>query len=744
MYTMLNLAYLNTKISNANPVFDWTNSAYLINKDEWQKYYAFTKDHVTYVDYEVEWYWGLISIISLPNRAISKSSRLVNDQLVKDIKFLQVSKTISDFTWGFWTTYIANEFDAYVETIDWIDVLFFEKKSWSKEELTYWYTHEEIVDLLLLKEFLEWKFHVDIEWMSKKAIVPTQFIKLDTLWLTVPFNYTAAMRYSLNHKWKFYERTWKLMPTSMYANLMLSWWIHTHTASRRYGKTRWMLPEIKAEVFDLQFTERPKKIVYIAPSTWRLATMRRYLQGAFQWEIAAGIMSNLNSDNRMVLYRFDDKWDIIEPPLSEIQLYSAQEDDVWVGDYYDVCFIDEVERMLPRNPNVLSDVLSIATNEFGSLRLVSTINKQGRYTDFIKYLQLGEQKKTDYKQFLLGLYYKYKLNELDYKKLEKRDKKEIAKLLAVDFNKIKREMKFAIDYTSLRVPWDNVETYTPEEKAQIKKVLLNEWILSYITEWLCQLPDEVHSVEFEQQIVDHTYFEWKKYDHIIMAYDVSDKIDKWSVVFYWYDISWNSLDMFKEIELKGDINSQYDAVLNIYKTEAVTYTRTWSKDNVHFIYDHRWIGTGLRPLFDRDKIPVICFNFTSWQSWNKEDRQYNVGKNYAYNLLKFNIATWSVLISSACASFIDEFKHFKEDKNDSWYVKVAAEYWFHDDFVTSWLMANWFAMDILWAKHTLNRKGKPQEVEVDIDPWVEMFWRLHDWSITKDESIVSSFSLFWY
>lgn len=741
---MLNLSFLNTKISNANPVFDGKTSAYLVNKEEGQAYYAFSKDHVTYVDYDVEWYWGIISIISLPTRVVTSSSRLVNDEFASNIKFLQVSKTLSDFTAWFWLTYVLNHFDVYADIISNNDVYFFEKKDSPKEINLYWYSHDEVVDLLLLREYLEWKIMVDIKWFNKKAIIPTQFIKLETLGITVPFNYTAAMRYSLNSEWKFFKESWKLMPTSMYYNLMMSWWIHTHTASRRYGKTRSMLPEIKAEMFDLQFSERPKKIVYIAPSTWRLATMRRYLQWAFQKEVAAWIVSNINSDNRMVLYRYDDKGDIIEPPMAEIQLYSAQEDDVWVGDYYDVCFIDEVERMLPRNPNVLSDVLSIATNEFWRLRLVSTINKQWRYTDFIKYLQLWEQKKVDYKTYLLSLYYKYKLNELNTDKLEKWDKKEIKKLLSIDFNKIKREINFYIDYTSLRVPWDNVETYTSEEKAQIKKVLLNEWILSYITEWLCQLPDEVHAVEFEQQVIDYTYFEWRKYDHVVMSYDVSDKIDKWAVTFIGYDSSGNTLDLFKEIELKGDINSQYEALLNIYKLEAINYTRTWDLKNVHLIYDHRWIGTWLRPLFDRDKIPVICFNSTSWQHRTKDDRVYNVGKTYAYNLLKFNIATWSSLISGSCAAFIDEFKHFKEDTTQSGYTKIAAEYWFHDDFVTSVMMANWFAMDILGAKHTLNRKQRPQELEVEVDAWVQLFWRLHDWSITTNSEEVSSFSLFGY
>ena len=137
-----------------------------------------------------------------------------------------------------------------------------------------------------------------------------------------------------------------------------------------------MIPQIKVDFLDVQFMQRPKKTVYIAPSTGRLNTMKRYLNQAFEKEIGVGLCTAVQSDNSMKMYKYDEAGKQTDTILSEIQLYSAQEDDVGVGDYYDYCYIDEVERMLPRNPNVLSDVLSIATNEFGYLRLVSTINKQ--------------------------------------------------------------------------------------------------------------------------------------------------------------------------------------------------------------------------------------------------------------------------------------------------------------------------------------------------------------------------------
>jgi hypothetical protein len=49
----------------------------------------------------------------------------------------------------------------------------------------------------------------------------------------------------------------------------------------------------------------------------------------------------------------------------------------------------------------------------------------------------------------------------------------------------------------------------------------------------------------------------------------------------------NTLDMFKEIELKGDINQQYDAAKHIYLNIAPTFLKVQSMDNVYFIYDHR-------------------------------------------------------------------------------------------------------------------------------------------------------------
>jgi hypothetical protein len=704
---------ISYKITNANPVYDGGKANYLIDKDEAIAKWAQQKHLFSMLDYEVEWYGGLITTISLPWRAVSENSKVVTEQMLNQLKIYKSNRILTDFAFWFWETYILKKFDVMLENIDGDDVLFYVPKLDNSVDYTWGYSHETIVDLLLLREFLEGKFHAQIEWLPKSIKIPTQFIKLETLWLTVPFNYSAWVRYTLQKDWKYFKETGKTYPTSMYNNMMVSWWIHSHTAARRYGKTRGMIPQIKVDFLDVQFLQRPKKTVYIAPSTGRLNTMKRYLNQAFEKEIGVGLCTAVQSDNSMKMYKYDDAWKQTDTILSEIQLYSAQEDDVGVGDYYDYCYIDEVERMLPRNPNVLSDVLSIATNEFGYLRLVSTINKQGRYTDFIKYLQLWEQKKVDYKTFLVSLYYKYKLNEINYDALEKWGKKELAKLLAVDFMKIKREIQFYLDYTSTRVPWDLIETYTAEERAQIKKILLNEWILSYTTEWLCQLPEEVHAVDFEQQLIDSSYFEWKKRDLVIMSYDVSNwgAWDRGAVTFRGYDKLANTLEMFREVELKGDINSQYDAVVNMYRNEAILFTRWNDIKHVHLLFDQRWIWFALIVQFDRDKIPVICYQSTSSEDWrSRKERAYNVWKNYAWNLLKFNIATGSVIISSWCSTFVEEFKHFKEVRTESWYIKVQAEQWHHDDFVTSALMANWYIMDVLWWKHTLSQKHKPIEV----------------------------------
>ena len=729
MIKRLDLSSLSYKISNSNPVYDGNKNTYLLDKVKASEHWAATNKMFSMVEYEVDWYWGIINRMKLPSRNKTWTSELVNDVLLNQLKWLRSDKTITDFTFWFWNNTILKQFDVYVDIVDWYEIMFFEKKTWTIEELPWGYTHNEIVDLLLLKEFLEWKFLIDMDMFPKNVNIPTQFIKLETLWLVVPFNYSAWVRYTLNHKWKYYQDTWMLYPTSMYNNMMVSWWIHTHTASRRYGKTRWMLPQIKVDFLDVQFLTRPKKQVYIAPSTWRLITMKRYLNQAFEKEIWMWLCTAIQSDDSMKMYKWVDgkQTDTI---LSEIQLYSAQADDVWVGDYYDVCYIDEVERMLPRNPNVLSDVLSIATNEFWNLRLVSTINKQWRYTDFIKYLQLGEAKKVDYKQFYLDLYYKYELNKLDYKKLEARDKKEIKKLLAIDFLKIRKEIQFFLDYTSTRVPWDLVETYNADDKRQIKKILLNEWILSYTTERLCQLPEEVHAVEFEQQIIDANYFEWKKYDIVVVSYDVSNwgAWDSWAVTYRWYDKQGNKLEFFREVKLSGDINSQYDHICSLWR-EAIVFTRTNEQNKVHLVFDQRWIWFALTVQFDRDKIPVICYQSTSSETWwTRNDRTYNVWKNYSWNLMKFNFSTGSLIVSAACSSFIDEFKHFKEKRTDSWYVKIEAQEWHHDDFVTSWMMANWYIMDVLWGKHTLTQRQKPVEVEKMSDE-DNLFEKLMDWDL---------------
>lgn len=716
----MNLSWINYKISSVNPVYDGTKATFMVDKEAGMEYYAQTHKNVQWIKFDVDAYGWIISTCLLPIRV--PKSQPITEKFLLELKGLRSKQIITDFTYGFWDLWVTRNFDVYCETIDHFETYFFYKKKKDNKEL-YWMSHQEIVDLVILREFLEWAFLVDVKWLPKNVKIPTQTITLETLGLKIPFNYTVGMRYTMTMDWKWAIKNNKSYPTSAYYNWLTSGWVHAHTASRRYGKTRFSVPEIKKEFFNLQFAERPKKIIYVAPSEDRLGTMRRYIAHAFQKEVQMGLCSKLNSNDNMVLYRYDDDGKQMENHFGEIQLYSAQADDVWVGDYYDVCYLDEIERISKRNDNVFWDLLSVATNEFGYMRLVSTINKQGTYTDFIKYLQLGEEKKIDYKEYFMSLWFKYEFNKLDFDKLDQRDPEEIKKLLAIDFPKIRKEIMFYMDYTAFRVPWDNVETYTPEEKHQIKKMLLKEGLLSYITEWLCQLPEEVQSMEFEQQIADASFFEGRKWDNVILTYDVSDRVDKGAVTFLGYNREWNVLENFKEIELVWDINQQYNELSHIYNNEAKRFTKSDKITSVHLVYDHRWMGTGLRPLFDRDKIPVVCFESTNGSSWSMWDRKYTVGKNYALNLLKFNIASGQIIISSQCTNFIDEFKHFKETVTDKGYSKFQAENWYHDDFVTSLLMGNWFAMDILWAKYTLTRKVV-EEVKTPRD--VEIFWDRHD------------------
>lgn len=734
---MLNTSFINYKISSVNPVFDGTKTAFLIDKEKAIEYYAQTKPFVQRVKYDVDAYGGIISVCELPIR--TPASEPITAAYLQELKWLRWKNIITDFAFWFWDLWITRGFDIFREEIDGIEVYFFYPKKRENKDL-YGMSHAEIVDLLVLREFLEWKFLADVPWLPKKLNIPTQTIKLETLGISVPFNYTVAMRYTMTKDWKRAQQNWKSYPTSAYFNWLSSGRVHALTGSRRYWKTRYSVPEIKAELLNIQFAERPKKIVYVAPSDARLWTMRRYLANAFKNEVQMWLVSRMSSEDNMVFWKFDEQGNKMEENFWEIQLYSAQADDVWVGDYYDVCFLDEIERISKRNENVLSDLLSVATNEFGYFRLISTINKQWEYTDFIKYLQLWEEKKVDYKEFFMGLWFKYGLNKLDIAKLEKKDPKEMAKLMAIPFPQIKREIMFYMDYTSMRVPWDNVETYTSEEKSQIKRMLLKEWILSYVTERLCQLPEEIQSQEFEQQIVDHSFFQDRKRDHILMNYDVADKVDKGAVTFLGYNKEWTTLEFFKEIELVWDINQQYDALTHIYRTEARKYTKSDKQENVHLVYDHRGMGTGLRPLFDRDKIPVVCFESTNWSAWWRDDRKYTVGKNYAHNLLKFNIASGHIIISNLCTNFIDEYKHFKETVTDKGYSKFAAQSWHHDDFVTSLLMWNRFAMDVLWAKYTLTKKVV-EEVVIPND--VALFWDMHDNPKIKEEE-TDLYDLFWY
>jgi hypothetical protein len=50
-----------------------------------------------------------------------------------------------------------------LENIDGDDVLFYVPKLDNSVDYTWGYSHETIVDLLLLREFLEGKFHAQIE-----------------------------------------------------------------------------------------------------------------------------------------------------------------------------------------------------------------------------------------------------------------------------------------------------------------------------------------------------------------------------------------------------------------------------------------------------------------------------------------------------------------------------------------------------------------------------------------------------
>lgn len=738
------IGWINKKISWVNVVYDGRKDGNCLDKDSAHIWYDKIVKCCTMVEHRVdEWYWGLVSSVVLPER-IPNSEPWVEFWNV--LKLYHVNGDITDFAYWFWQNYIRSRWDVYKENIDgYEEVIFFNKRAVKYTGNKFGYTHEEIVEMLLLREWIEGKVLPPwIEGLPPTIEIPTETIELKTLGIKIPWNYSAALRWSAFGNSKFALKHNKLLPTAMYWNQLIHGQVHSMTASRRAWKTYTLPSFIKTDMFALNGQERPSKYVYVISSGDRMKSMRQYLTSGFANEIKQWLVTPLNSENTMFMYKWEN-WKQTDQIFSEIQLYSAQADDVWVGDYYNYCFIDEIERSLNNNKNIISDLLSIATNEFAHLQLIGTLNKKWRHTDFTKYLFLWEKNVIDIKTLLLELYYKFKFNELDVDGLVKGSKKERKKFDAIDFVAIRKELIFRIPYSAMRLPGDEVEQYDSKEKDHIKRSLLNEWILSYITEWLCLLPEEVQNMEFEQQIVDASYFEWKKWDKIIMAYDVADRVDKWAIMFYWMDNEGNTLDMFKEIELKGDINQQYDAAKHIYLNVAPTFLKVHNMSNVYFIYDHRWIGTWLRPLFDRDNIPVICYESTNSYTWKQDERKYIVGKNYAVDLFKFNVAYWSIIISAGCTTFINEFKHFKAITNEKWYMSYNAESWHHDDFVNWALMGNWFAMDMLGAKHSLHKRTKKVEDEIVLTKWQQLEWdMLMGNAPVEKEDNTSIYDIYWY
>lgn len=641
----------------------------------------------------------------------------VNDMFISDLKYLKskwiISESIQYSFFDFLTVY-----DIYAVLIEWEVYYYFDIKKESNNNI--WvipFTTTELIDLVLLKEFIQWKLYIDKPWFKPWYEPITQHIYLDTLWVWVYFNYTVNLRASIFSQWKYsklYAKKKKFLQDWQYYWYLMQWWISTEVCARRFWKTTRMVHDLLVELWSIQTYRRPRRLFYVSSTEKKTRKFTKDLIDIASTWVQAWVYQWKWTESTLFFNKYDNKgkkipWQF----LWTIEIFSANEQDIAVGDDPDYIQIDEYERIKwEQGISFLTDIMPIVATERVRLVKTSTINKNGLVTPFVKWMWDGEQQEEErismwmwIKDFLLWIYHKY-FDDIDSDKIVAWDKKEIDKLKNKDWDAIKDSLLKRRECTT-RIPGKCNEILSKDEMNDSIEILMKEWYTTYLTEWECRLPEEVDPIDIWSSLVSKKEI-GNKFDFLLHVVDPRDSwsdrpawvymtFDQWKVVILAEEeYTWDIISVSQQVE---------KSYLKNYNEYIRWYTDVWDNSipkNKFLLFDARGIWAWLKTHLNNKQIPSVRYMSTSSYKASIIDWQCNVWKMYAYDFMKNMFAFWNILVINDLEKTILSLKHFKPFLNEStWSISAKWDTWFNDDFANAVMMGIWYIVEKMWYKSQL-------------------------------------------
>lgn len=608
----------------------------------------------------------------------------------------------------------------------------------------------EVQELCAMKDFLEWRIKFKPSILKWKVIeqpysnttLTTQFNNEPTSPtyhepITIYWHYTSSVRYAMFWQEKYYKRIrpWQTLQPWQWIAKLYKGWVTTVVAPRRWWKSYWAIDEA-VEMFtaDTQERSRPIRVLFVGINTKKLKTVIKYLLSFtkefaqawyFDWEASKNIMHYRKKESNKKATEADDLW--------TIEFIWSKDEDAWVWDYADLIIIDECERI---DENVWEDILPIITNEWARCILISTLNKNSQKTWFYQQLIQGETEELQ-----------RNLTQQDVVTVirEKRNKRvqpaiDKATLIQqqtwqpvpfeewinwIDIDAMSSDMRIARQRVWLRFTGEDTDLKTDQEKSFARDRL--RWTKAYYPEWWAIFPEDTWVYDYESSIKDSSYFQWRQYKFVVVAYDPAESKDKAALVYMWYDDIANKIELFKTEKLPNNYTYHWPF---IDRTLIECQQRIdpsslpdniWPDQRVFFAYDFNWVGQGLEPFFVECWVRIdLKVRFTG-QGWiTKKWINHNVPKELLVNMLQNTMDHWALIINQECQEFIEELDHYKSYYNpDTWNTKYQAEHWATDDFVSAAMIGTYFILEYMWEKFNITKNEIEQAIDPDNDFSVE-------------------------
>ena len=288
----------------------------------------------------------------------------------------------------------------------------------------------------------------------------------------------------------------------------------------------------------------------------------------------------------------------------------------------------------------------------------------------------------------------------------------------IDIDAMSADMRYARQWVWLRFTWEDNDLKTEQEKAFARDRL--RWTKAYYPERRAIFPEDTWVYDYEWSIKESSYFDWKKYKYVVVAYDPAESKDKAALTYLGYDDIQNKIELFRTEKLPNNYTYHWPFIERTLKEceqridpsslpEGISLNQ-----RVFFAYDFNWVGQGLEPFFVECWVRIdLKVRFTGQGSITKNWINHNVPKWLLVNMLQNVMDHWALTINQNCLEFIEELDHYKSYYNpDTGNTKYQAEHGASDDFVSAAMIGTYFILEYMWEKYNITKN----EIEQAVDP----------------------------